>query len=444
MFYPAGPEELARDVDSLLQRAKAAPVGRSFPKALIVPHAGYMYSGAVAAHAYNLLREARGVVRRVVLLGPCHRVAVRGLALPAAGAFETPLGRIEIDSEAVAQVSALPQVSVSAATHAQEHALEVQLPFLQQVLGEFRLVPLVVGAAAAEEVAGVLEALWGGDETLIVISSDLSHFHPYGEAREIDGATVRQILAFDADIDHEQACGATPIGGFLLAAKRRGLEAELVDLCNSGDAAGGRDRVVGYASIAYRARGAQYTAEQGRALLALARAGIAATLGGTALTVPREPWLGEHRATFVTLMSEGELRGCIGTLEAHRPLGEDVIENARAAAFRDPRFPPLATLAELGRAAVEVSVLSRPRPLEFSDHADLLRQLRPGVDGLILACDGRSATFLPQVWEDLADAGSFLAQLKRKAGLAPDTPTTRCKVQRYEVTKWRAADWAST
>src|SRR5262245_20684690 len=223
MFYPDDPRALADEVVAHLERAPEAKPQPGFPKALIVPHAGYIYSGPVAAYAYDLLRPAHGIVKRVVILGPCHRVPVRGLALPGATAFATPLGRIPVDAEAVSAIRDLPQVVESAATHAEEHALEVQLPFLQKVLGDFSLVPLVVGDALPEKVAEVLDRLWGGDETLVVISSDLSHYHSYEGAREIDRGTVNAILGFDSGIDHEQACGATPIAGLLLAAKRRGL-----------------------------------------------------------------------------------------------------------------------------------------------------------------------------------------------------------------------------
>src|SRR5712691_3375760 len=177
LFYPGDARSLADEVTSYLEQTQDTPLAPGFPKAVIVPHAGYIYSGPVAASAYDLLRPARGIVRRVVVLGPCHRVPVRGLALPGAGAFETPLGRVPVDCEAITSIRVMPQVVESAATHAEEHALEVQLPFLQQVLGEFSLVPLVVGAVTPEKVAEVIERLWGGAETLIVISSDLSHYH---------------------------------------------------------------------------------------------------------------------------------------------------------------------------------------------------------------------------------------------------------------------------
>lgn len=248
MFYPADAEALARAVQTYLA---AAPASVSpAPKALIVPHAGYIYSGAVAARAYALLAPARRTIRRVVLLGPAHRVPVRGLALPVAEGFATPLGSVPIDAEGARIALALPQVSASDAAHSLEHSLEVQLPFLQAVLDDFTLLPFAVGAAAPVQVAEVLDLLWGGPETLILVSSDLSHFHTYAQAQGIDRHTVDEILAGDSRLDHEQACGATPINGLLLCARRRGMRIELLDLRNSGDTAGDRARVVGYASFA--------------------------------------------------------------------------------------------------------------------------------------------------------------------------------------------------
>lgn len=249
MFYPGQARTLAGDLTSMLDGA--AGIAGPAPKALIAPHAGYVYSGPVAASVYALLRPAAGSIRRVVLLGPTHRVGVRGLALPSVEAFATPLGRIAIDREAVAALADLPQVVVADAPHAQEHSLEVQLPFLQAVLDDFRLLPLAVGLASAEAVAGVLDRLWGGDETLIVVSSDLSHYLPYDEACETDGRTADRILAGSPDISHDEACGATPVNGLLLAARRHGLTARLVDLRNSGDTAGDRRRVVGYGAFAF-------------------------------------------------------------------------------------------------------------------------------------------------------------------------------------------------
>lgn len=251
-FYPAGSEELSGAVADLLAHAHAqtdevvAP-----PKALIVPHAGYIYSGATAALAYAQLTGLRSSIRRVVLLGPAHRVPVRGLALAGVASFATPLGKITVDLNATAALTRQPQVTVDPAAHALEHSLEVHLPFLQAALDHFSLVPLVVGDASATEVAQVLELLWGGPETLIVISSDLSHYLPYPKAQAMDQDTVRQILDLRGPIGHRQACGGTPISGLLLAAKRHHLRPRLLGLCNSGDTAGEKERVVGYAAFAF-------------------------------------------------------------------------------------------------------------------------------------------------------------------------------------------------
>jgi len=249
MFYPGAPERLARDVRDYL--AAVAPREARPPKAVIVPHAGYVYSAPVAAFAYARLAPLRDTVSRVVLLGPTHRVPVRGLATTSASAFATPLGKVTIDRAAVERALTLPQVVIKDASHAAEHALEVQLPFLQTVLREFSLVPFAVGDATAREVADVVDLLWGGAETLIVVSSDLSHYHGYDAARRLDSATADSILAMTPTLDHDQACGATPINGLLMCAQARGLSPALLDLRNSGDTAGDRSRVVGYASFAF-------------------------------------------------------------------------------------------------------------------------------------------------------------------------------------------------
>ena len=248
MFYPADPLQLAHDVQALLD---AAPPHDLTPKALIAPHAGYIYSGPVAASAYATLAPLATRIRRVVLLGPTHRVAVRGLALPGVEAFDTPLGRIMLDAEAARSIAHLHQVTVSAQAHALEHSLEVQLPFLQSVLTDFTLLPLAVGMATPDEVAEVLDALWGGEETLIVISSDLSHYLPYAAAQRVDNGTVQAILELRQPIEHDHACGGTPISGLIVAARRRRLTPHLLDLRNSGDTAGSYGQVVGYAALAF-------------------------------------------------------------------------------------------------------------------------------------------------------------------------------------------------
>ena len=247
-FYPADPTELRESVDRLLAVAEHAVT--EAPKALVVPHAGYIYSGPVAATGYASLGRAAERVTRVVLLGPCHRVAVRGIAVPDCLVLQTPLGEIEVDRDAVAHVEHL--VVHHTGAHAKEHSLEVQLPFLQRALGNrFRVVPLAVGDCDPEDVAEVIEALWGGPETLIVVSSDLSHYLPYAVARGVDGLTAQRVLELSPNVDHDQACGATPLNGLLLVARHKRLHPELFDLRSSGDTAGPREGVVGYGAFGF-------------------------------------------------------------------------------------------------------------------------------------------------------------------------------------------------
>jgi MEMO1 family protein len=249
MFYPAGAVQLQGVVDQLLAAAPVPAVAQ--PKVLILPHAGYPYSGATAAAGYATLKAAVAEINRVVLLGPAHRVAFRGVAWPTVAAFRTPLGDVMLDRQAISRLAGLSAVGALDKAHQLEHSLEVHLPFLQRLLPDARLVPLVVGEASAEEVAAVLDRLWGGAETLIVISTDLSHYLDYAAALQRDGRTAERILALDLEsLSYEDACGRNPLRGALLAARQRGLQCRQIHLCNSGDTAGPRDRVVGYGAFA--------------------------------------------------------------------------------------------------------------------------------------------------------------------------------------------------
>jgi len=243
-FYPADPAELEQMVKSLLNGVHDIPPPA---KAIIAPHAGLVYSGPIAATVYASLLADKERISRVVLLGPSHQVYLKGLALSSADYYETPLGKIEIDQDAYESVRSLPQVSVSDAAHAQEHSLEVHLPFLQHVLDRFKLVPIVVGEASPDEVAEVLEVLWGDENTQIIISSDLSHFHDYETAKQIDASTSKAIENLQLEsIGSQQACGCMPMCGLLQLARKKHLHVKTLDLRNSGDTAGTKDRVVGY------------------------------------------------------------------------------------------------------------------------------------------------------------------------------------------------------
>ncbi|MBC8520175.1 MAG: AmmeMemoRadiSam system protein B [Gammaproteobacteria bacterium] len=251
-FYPADPVELSHMVRGFIDAGQSST---TIPKAIIAPHAGYIYSGPVAGSAYRALSPLKGVVERVVLLGPSHHLAFNGLAASGADFYASPLGLVPLDRDALQQVIELPQVKMIDEAHQPEHSLEVHIPFLQEVLGDFSLLPLVVGNASPTDVAEVLEALWGGPETVIIISSDLSHYQPYEIAQQLDSKTSQAIEDLDdSAINHDDACGRMPINGLLYLARKRGLQGAAIDLRNSGDTAGDKSRVVGYGAYLFSAQ----------------------------------------------------------------------------------------------------------------------------------------------------------------------------------------------
>ncbi len=472
-FFAADAQQLAASVDSFLQ-ATPAPSHSALPKIIIVPHAGHVYSGQTAGKAYALLAPHAAQIRRVVLLGPAHRVYFQGIALPGSGSFTTPLGAMPLDTLGLDAIADLPFISTRPDAHAQEHSLEVHVPFLQRALPQASLVPLLVGDAPRDAVVQVMQRLWGDSETVFVISTDLSHFHTYDQSNAIDAATCAKILALDATLSHEQACGATPVNGALLLAQERGLRISQIERLNSGDTAGnspeGHERVVGYASFALYASASSATdadtvtthlianyvdnirandsfgskdfalsATQGQQLVQLARYQLQHHIAGQPFAPFDLSAFQAMGASFVTLTRQGQLRGCIGSLQAYRPLAQDVQANALAAALQDPRFPQV-TAQELPELRVEVSVLSAPQPLEHANESHALWQLRPGIDGLIFEAEHNGqlfrSTYLPQVWEQVPEPRAFLAHLKVKAGLPFDFWSYSVKLQRYTVQKF--------
>lgn len=430
-FYTADPGQLAAEVDALLAAAEGDD---PCPKAVIAPHAGHIYSGAVAARAYARIRNGADRIKKVVLLGPSHRVAFEGIAATSADFYATPLGQIPVDKAGVDAVCKLPASGILDAAHnSGEHSLEVHLPFLQRALGDFALLPLVVGQANAEQVATVLESQWGDDETLVVISSDLSHFENYDEARRKDSATTLKIESLHTDLVGEQACGCRPINGLLHVLKKKNLQIETIDLRNSGDTAGDKNRVVGYGSYVVSGQPGLARAHK-QQLLHLARTSILHRLQDKADFSFRQGALAhtlrEERATFVTLKINGRLRGCIGSMQAHRALAVDVAHNAQAAAYKDHRFSPL-TAAEYPLIDLHISILSPPEDFVVASRQELLDTLRPGIDGLVLRENGKQATYLPSVWDQLKDPAQFVAELRAKAGLPRDGWSDGVTLARY-------------
>jgi AmmeMemoRadiSam system protein B/AmmeMemoRadiSam system protein A len=447
-FYPSSADTLQQDVDRMLREATSnAPC----PKAIVVPHAGFVYSGSVAAQAYARVANGSSRISRVVLMGPSHQVGFEGIASSSADFYTTPLGQVPLDKNGVEQIKHLPGVGTLDQAHAQEHSLEVHLPFLQRCLDRFVLLPLVVGQASPAQVAAVIKALWGGPETLVVISSDLSHFLSYQEAQAKDAATSRQIEALNTELSGDQACGCRPLNGLLQVLAERKLAITALQVINSGDTAGDKERVVGYGSYVVEAgdstladessRTVKETADshllglaQQQQLLFLARSAILHRLEGKAtIDVPEAQYhaqLQRQLASFVTLNLGGRLRGCIGSLLAHRSLVADVAHNAAAAAFGDQRFKPLQA-TEYPLLDVHISVLSTPSELMVSSREELLQHLQPGIDGLILEEQGKRATYLPSVWEQLTSPEEFVGALRIKAGLPRDGWSASTRVSIY-------------
>ena len=419
-FYPADAATLRQNIRDLLARVSmiADP-----PKALIAPHAGYSYSGPIAATAYASLTSIRHKIRRVVLLGPAHRQFVRGAAVPTDEYFATPLGRIRIDGKLRTRISGLKQVEINDAAFRNEHSLEVHLPFLQTVLEDFSLLPILVGDASADEIAQLLQEVWGGDETLIVVSSDLSHYHDYATACRLDNETSLAIRDLQyTRIGPANACGCRPLHGLLQLSGDKNFTVEILDLRNSGDTAGARDRVVGYGAYAlYPPTAIRRHHEP--LLMTITSTSIRQGLTTGRPTLPDlsslPPSFTTPAAVFVTLQIDNNLRGCIGNTEPVSPLATAVATNSWNAAFRDPRFPPLSA-AEYERIDIGISVLSEKSPLQFDSEQALLDQLIPGSSGLVIARGSCRAIFLPSVWENITEPQEFLSRLKQKAGIGRD------------------------
>ncbi|MGP8200305.1 MAG: AmmeMemoRadiSam system protein B [Limisphaerales bacterium] len=444
LFYPAEEAALSRDVEGLLQGAPAHHIPRL--KALVCPHAGYPFSGPTAAIAYKTL--AGHDFQTVVILGPSHYAWFEGASVPNVDAYQTPLGTVPISGRA-RQLAGMrpfvlePQCMVQRpAWWAQsykpappagedtpdtwEHSIEVQVPFLQKTLTNFTILPVVFGECDTEQAAKVLAGMIDS-KTLVVASSDLSHYHTYDEARELDTRCVKAVCDMNIDaMKTQEACGKTPILTLMHLARAKGWKTQLLDYRNSGDTAGDKSRVVGYSAIAFYEPAPQnFGAKERKFLLDLARGTLSRVSTNADSPGPEvnardlSPGISEKKGCFVTLTEHGELRGCIGHILPQEALYQAVVDNARNAATRDPRFQPVRP-DEVKQIKIEISVLTEPEPLSFNSPDDLLNKLEPGEDGVVLRIGPRGATYLPQVWEQLPDKVQFLDRLAEKAGCAPD------------------------
>lgn len=437
-FYPDTPEELSALIKRLAGRVKPAHANQSphaCLKALIIPHAGYVYSGWTAVHISPAVNQNR--FSRIIVMGPDHRIGFKGCAVSDVTAYETPLGRIRLNEGAEQLRRKNGLFRAIPVSDRIEHSVEVVLPYLQYFFKKFELIPVVFGQGRdlAEKAAEAIDPLLD-QNTLVVASSDLSHYLPYQEALAKDRQTIECILTLNADklIKHENAvCGKAPILAVISMARRYHWDPVLLHYSNSGDTAGDRSRVVGYASIAFYGGSSMknrvgslqsLNQHQGQILVKLARKTIAQRLGKRSIKVDpdalKDAAFQEKRGTFVTLTKNKQLRGCIGNLDPTDSIVAGVERNAVNAAFHDPRFPPLSA-DELDRVDIEVSILTQPRPMEYRDSNELVSKLRVNTDGVILRKGSACATFLPQVWEQLPQPEKFLSQLCRKACLPDNT-----------------------
>lgn len=432
-FYPKDKDELNTLIDRFTRKAEDTkinlPADRPL-KALIMPHAGYIYSGLTAAHVSLALRGKQ--FQKIIIMGPDHNVGFAGCALSNVDQYETPLGDVPLHPDAALLRKQSDLFQVNAISDAREHSVEAEIPFLQTYLHQFKIIPIVMGRGNIQQYANAIDKITDAD-TLLVVSSDLSHYLPYSEAVKKDSNTIRMILDLNSDeLSKCQncACGIIPILTLIQIAREHHWDPVLIYNNNSGDTAGDPSRVVGYAAIAFygdltmnqKNNPSDFSREKGNLLLKLARTTIAQKLGiESGQPKEMEDSLKDNafqspRGTFVTLKINNQLRGCIGNLTPSKSILDGVKENAAHAAFDDPRFHPLQK-NEFDKIDIEISLLTEPKILEFKDPSDLLAKLRPGVDGVIIRRGMYSATFLPQVWEQLPDKEAFLDHLCQKAGM---------------------------
>ena len=442
-FYEADPARLAAEIEGFLRDAGAAPPAAGRPAALIAPHAGYVYSGPTAALAYAAVRG--GKYKTVVIIGPSHRHAFRGCSIWPKGGFRTPLGVAEVDSGLAAALGRASGFGFVPEAFAEEHSVEVQIPFVQTVLPGARIVAIVMGdqdAPTVRALAAALAETLPGREALVVASTDLSHFLAREEARERDAATIGLVRDYKTDAllrrvarGENAMCGGGPVVAALLYAKALGAtRVEVLGQADSTDGGAPADRVVGYfAAAVYAGEGEPGAPEEigagdRRALLALAREAVTRFVkAGDVVQAPDSPAFAVPRGVFVTLRKRGELRGCIGYVDPILPLGRAVVETAVLAASEDPRFPAVRA-DELAGLAFEISVLTPPR-----DAADP-RDVKVGRHGLIISRDGRRGLLLPQVaTENGWDRETFLDETCLKAGLPRDAWKHGAKIQLFEA-----------
>lgn len=448
LFYPADLYQLDKDLDGYLEHITPTLGGR--PHIMIVPHAGYKYSAIVAAHAYKKLYPFKHKINKVFLLGPSHSVFVDGVALPAAKKFKTPLGTINVDETVVTELKKNPLFKTSAKAHKKEHSLEVQMPFLQKTLDNFTIIPMLYGEADFKQIAAALLPYLQDETAILIVSADLSHYLDYDTARTIDEQTAEQI-ANSINVNHHQSCGATAVNTAMELARAQGLVPQLLDMVNSGDVSNDKTKVVGYGAWVYQepeeAPVLPKLEQEQKNLQNFARHYKDSLLKIVAKSLKRAvhhqpPYRPERDnfndvlfnkgASFVTLHKNGNLRGCIGSLLPIKAIAADLADNTFSAAMQDKRFAPVKA-KELNDITFTISLLTNFEEINFSSYEDLLAQIQPDIDGILLQDGKREGLFLPAVWKELPDKQEFITQLKIKAGLSPAYWSNNIKFFRFRT-----------
>ncbi|MBE6448809.1 MAG: AmmeMemoRadiSam system protein B [Alphaproteobacteria bacterium] len=448
LFYPADVYQLAKDVDGYLQMSPSKLSKR--PHIMVVPHAGYMYSAQVAAKAYQRLLPFAKDIKRAIILGPSHRKVFKGVALSGADSFRTPLGRIYTDKEINSYLSAQSGFKINNAAHKNEHALEVQLPFLQKTLKNFSIIPLVYGQASPYDIAATLQPILRNNDTILIISADLSHYLDNDTAHQIDKETA-QMIAEGELLEEHRSCGAVGINTAMILAQQEGLKPELLDMSTSGDVTGETDSVVGYASWVFAGEPepetelppleqevenlTNFANHNKEDLLQIAKRALAEAVNKKIYQPERDDYpnvMFNKGSSFVTLTKKNELRGCIGSLLPNTAIALDVARNTYRAAMEDTRFEPLQA-SEIPELKISISFLSGYEKINFKDEADLLSKIVQNEDGLVLRDGDRQGLFLPSVWRQIPDKQEFLKKLKIKAGLSPSYWSSNVKIYRFRT-----------
>jgi len=452
LFYSAQPGVLSSQVDEYLQSGRFVKHIGYQPKIIIVPHAGYSYSAGTAAKAYTILQKYADNIKNVILLGPAHYYDGKEAYLSNVDYFSTPLGNVAVNKDVVAQISQnCSDIIINNKAHDKEHSLEVQLPFLQKVLPQAKIVPIVYGNVNPQKLSACIQNFLKDKNTILVVSADLSHYHSYDEAQKIDTNTAADI-AQGNQIKSHASCGAIGINSALLLAAENNYRPQMLALTNSGDVGGDKSRVVGYGAWSFYSDHDSpktlspleqevislktFSELYGKFLLQIARNSVEKAVkhhksySPSRSSFPED--LFDKGASFVTLRKNNELRGCIGSILPNASIAQDVSSNAYAAALEDSRFSPISE-TELPQLNYSISLLSGFEKIQYNNESDLLDKIQPKIDGIVIRDGNRQGVFLPSVWNELPKKSDFFKQLKIKAGINPNYWNNRIKVYRFRT-----------